>query len=87
MPGQLQQLTKKLSGEGLKMNKQQRIEASELIKNTVCIMERFEVRLSCGMTVRCKNNKEARASMAAKFLKGPKLPPNAANLLKRKLYR
>jgi len=69
------------------MNKLERFEASELIKNTVCLMDRFEVRLSCGMTVRCNNNKEARENMAAKFLKGAKLPPNAKNLLKRRLFK
>lgn len=69
------------------MNKLERIEASELIKNTVCMSDRFEVRLSCGMIVKCNNNLEARTNMANKFLKGPKLPKNSANLLKRRYWK
>lgn len=69
------------------MKKKERLEASELILTTPCTSDRFELRLPCGMLVRCDNDIESRKSMAAKFVKGTKLPPNAGNLLKRKLWR
>jgi len=66
------------------MNKKERLEAASLIRTTIDIGERFELKLPCGMIVRCDNTEEARNSMAAKFEKRPYTP---SNLLKRRLWK
>jgi hypothetical protein len=68
------------------MNKKERFEAASLIRSTIDIGERFELKLPCGMTVRCDNTTEARERMAAKFEKGSKIK-DASKLLKRRMWK
>lgn len=70
------------------MNKAERLEAARLIRETIDLGERFELKLPCGMIVRCDNTLEARDSMARKFEKGYKHPRvHSHNILKRKLFK
>ena len=68
------------------MNKKERLEAASLIRTTNTKGERFELKLPCGMIVRCDNTEEARNNMAARFEKGVSFP-DASKLLKRKMWK
>lgn len=56
------------------MKPAERREAAQLIRDHSCISERFELKLPCGMIVRCDNNKEAREALARRFEKAKTLP-------------
>jgi hypothetical protein len=68
------------------MNKKERIEAASLIRSTTNKGKRFELKLPCGMTVRCDNTEAARDRMAAKFEKGNRFK-DASRLLTRRLWK
>lgn len=63
------------------MKPSERKEAAQLIRDHICISERFELKLPCGMVVRCDNNKEAREALARRFEKA-KTYPNFQSKLK-----
>jgi hypothetical protein len=70
------------------MNKKERTLAAALIRygHTIDIGKRFELKLPCGMTVRCDNTEEARDRMAARFEKRP-YNMDSSKLLNRRLWR